>query len=81
MPKNSAEVMQVLRKEVQKTQGEEGEKNAEVSVFLIRRRSEGGEPGGVEGDAIAEGSPGYGDHSFFEGLNKGRFGFSVFWGS
>ena len=32
-------------------------------------------------DAIAEGSPGYGDHSFFEGLNKGRFGFSVFWGS
>ena len=34
MPKNSAEVMQVLRKEVQKTQGEEGEKNAEVSVFL-----------------------------------------------
>ena len=32
-------------------------------------------------DAIAEGSPGYGDHSFFEGLNKGPFGFSVFWGS
>ena len=55
MPKNSAEVMQVLRKEVQKTQGEEGEKNAEVSVFLIRRRSEGGEPGGVAGMCAAAG--------------------------
>ena len=37
VPKNSAEVMQVLRKEVQKTQGEEGEKNAEVSVFLYSK--------------------------------------------
>ena len=60
MPKNSAEVMQVLRKEVQKTQGEEGEKNAEVSVFLIRRRSEGGEPGGVAGMCAAAGRGGGG---------------------
>jgi coatomer subunit beta len=35
VPKNSAEVMQVLRKEVQKTQGEEGEKNAEYRGMLI----------------------------------------------
>lgn len=32
-------------------------------------------------DAIAEGQPGYGDHRFFEGLEKGWCGYSVMWGS
>ena len=35
VPKNIAEIMQVLKKEVQKTQGEEGEKNAEYRAMLI----------------------------------------------
>ena len=47
----------------------------------IFRAPSGGWTVGSLFDAIAEGYPGYGDHSFFEGLNKGRFGFSVFWGS
>ena len=47
----------------------------------VARAPAGGWTVGSLFDAIAEGSPGYGDHSFFEGLNKGRFGFSVFWGS
>ena len=47
----------------------------------VFRAPSGGWTVGSLFDAIAEGSPGYGDHSFFEGLNKGRFGFSVFWGS
>ena len=47
----------------------------------LARAPAGGWTVGTLFDAIAEGSPGYGDHSFFEGLNKGRFGFSVFWGS
>ena len=47
----------------------------------VFRAPSGGWTVGSLFDAIAEGYPGYGDHSFFEGLNKGRFGFSVFWGS
>jgi len=35
VPKNIGEVMQVLKKEVQKTQGEEGEKNTEYRAMLI----------------------------------------------
>jgi coatomer subunit beta len=35
VPKNIAEVMQVLKKEVQKTQGEEGDKNTEYRAMLI----------------------------------------------
>ena len=47
VPKNSAEVMQVLRKEVQKTQGEEGEKNAEVCALALgaEARGSGGRAG------------------------------------
>mmetsp|Transcript_218 Transcript_218/g.728 ORF Transcript_218/g.728 Transcript_218/m.728 type:complete len:948 (-) Transcript_218:175-3018(-) len=35
VPKNIGEVMQVLKKEVQKTQGEEGEKSSEYRAMLI----------------------------------------------
>jgi len=35
VPKNIGEVMQVLKKEVQRTQGEDGEKNAEYRAMLI----------------------------------------------
>ena len=35
VPNNIGEVMQVLKKEVQKTQGEDGEKNAEYRGMLI----------------------------------------------
>ena len=35
VPGNIAEVMHVLKKEVQKTQGEDGEKNSEYRAMLI----------------------------------------------
>ena len=36
VPKNIGEVMQILKKEIQKTQGEEGEKVAEYRAVLIQ---------------------------------------------
>eukprot|EP00965_Chrysotila_dentata_P210198 6185766-Pleurochrysis_carterae.AAC.2 len=36
VPKNIGEVMQVLKKEITKTQGEEGDKNAEYRAMLIK---------------------------------------------
>ena len=51
----------------------------EYGVF---RAPEGGWTVGSLVDAIAEGQPGYGDHTFFEGLSGGRDGYySVMYGS
>ena len=51
----------------------------EYGVF---RAPEGGWTVGSLFDAIAEGQPGYGDHTFFEGLSGGRDGYySVMYGS
>ena len=51
----------------------------EYGVF---RAPEGGWTVGSLVDAIAEGQPGYGDHTFFEGMSGGRDGYySVMYGS
>ena len=48
----------------------------------VVRAPEGGWTVGALVDAIAEGQPGYGDHTFFEGISVGRGGYcSVMYGS
>ena len=60
-----------------------GHAPAEIKLeYGVFRAPEGGWTVGTLFDAIAEGSPGYGDHTFFEGLYGGRDGYySVHYGS
>ena len=60
-----------------------GHAPAEIELMNgVFRAPEGGWTVGALVDAIAEGQPGYGDHTFFEGLSGGRDGYySVMYGS
>jgi hypothetical protein len=60
-----------------------GHAPAEIKLeYGVFRAPEGGWTVGSLFDAIAEGQPGYGDHTFFEGLSGGRDGYySVMYGS